>query len=209
MAATTDISNPIFARLWDRVMSKESRRMHELRRELLASLSGTVVELGPGNGTNFALYPQSVQEVVAVEPEPYLRRQAESAAADAQAPVRVVDGRAEAIPVDDGSADAVVSTLVLCSVEDQPGTLAEIRRVLRPGGELRLLEHVGAVNPAGQAFLRMIEVTFWRRSFGNCQPTRHTLAALDEAGFDTSDIRRHTPRTDMPLPHIVGVAHTA
>lgn len=183
--------------------------MHELRARLLSDLTGRVVELGPGNGPNFALYPDSVEEVVALEPESYLRARASEAAAEASAPVRVVDGRAEAIPVDDDWADAVVSTLVLCSVEDQPEALAEIRRVLRPGGELLLLEHVGALNPLGQACLRTAEVVFWRRSFGNCQPTRHTLAAVEQAGFDTSDIRRLPPRPDIPLPHILGAARAS
>jgi ubiquinone/menaquinone biosynthesis C-methylase UbiE len=179
--------------------------MRELRTEALSGLSGRVVELGPGNGTGFRLYPASVDEVVAVEPEPYLRSRAQIAAGRAPAPVRVVDGRAEAIPVEDGWADAVVCALVLCSVEDQQRTLAEIRRVLRPGGELRLFEHVGAHNRAGQVCLRAVEVAFWRRAFGNCQPTRHTLAAIEDAGFDTSQVR-HVMQTVPPLPHVVGVA---
>lgn len=179
--------------------------MSEFRARLLSDVTGRVVELGPGNGPNFSLYPESVTEVVAVEPEPYLRAKAQEAADAASVPVRVVDGRAEAIPVGDGWADSVVCTLMLCSVENQAATMAEIRRVLRPGGELRLFEHVGARNPVGQACLHAAELTFWRRAFGNCQPTRHTLEAVEHAGFDTSRIR-HIMQPVPPLPHIVGVA---
>jgi ubiquinone/menaquinone biosynthesis C-methylase UbiE len=179
--------------------------MRRFRAGLLSDMSGRVVELGPGNGPNFALYPDSVAEVVAVEPEPYLRAKAQEAAQRASVPVRVLDGRAEAIPVQDGWADAVVCTLMLCSVEDQARTLAEIRRVLRPEGELRLFEHVGAHNRVGQACLRAAEVTFWRRAFGNCQPTRHTLEAVEHAGFDTSSIN-NIMQPLPPLPHIVGTA---
>jgi ubiquinone/menaquinone biosynthesis C-methylase UbiE len=179
--------------------------MRQFRIEALAGLTGRVVELGPGNGTSFRLYPPSVEEVVAVEPEPYLRARALSAADRAEVTVHVVEGRAEAIPVQDGWADAVVCALVLCSVEDLSRTLAEIRRVLRPGGELRLFEHVGAHNRAGQACLHTVEVAFWRRAFGNCQPTRHTLTAIQDAGFDTSAVRR-VMQPFPPLPHVVGVA---
>ena len=116
----------------------------EHRRELLAGISGRVVEIGAGTGANFAHYPEGVREIVAVEPEPYLRARAATAATDVISPVRVVDAVADQLPFEDGSFDVAVSSLVLCSVADQPAALAELHRVLRPGGELRFYEHVRA-----------------------------------------------------------------
>ena len=106
----------------------------EHRTRLFAGLAGRVVEVGAGNGLNFSHYPASVGEVVAVEPEPYLRAQAETRAAQVAVPVRVVDGAASHLPLADASVDAGVASLVLCSVAHQAGALAELHRVIRPGG---------------------------------------------------------------------------
>jgi ubiquinone/menaquinone biosynthesis C-methylase UbiE len=204
-----DIRNPFFARLYHHVLGKEGRKMTDLRRELLEGLTGTVVEVGPGDGPNFPLYPATVERVVAVEPEPYLREKATQAARTATVPIAVLPGTAEELPLGDGEADAVLLTLVLCSVPDQSRALAEARRVLRPGGELRVFEHVGAHSPAAQATLKAAEKLFWRRAFGNCHPTRHTLAAVQEAGFDIAGIRRFVMQAspvEPPLPYIHGIA---
>lgn len=107
------------------------------RRSLLAGLSGQVLELGAGNGLNFAHYPVEVTRVLAVEPEPHLRALAIDSAAKAAVPVEVVDGVADRLPAGESSIDAAVASLVLCSVPDQASALDEIRRVLRPGGQLR------------------------------------------------------------------------
>ena len=138
-----DVDNPLFARVFHRFFGRDRGRGEaDLRRELLASASGRVVEVGAGNGINFEHYPASVDELIAVEPEPYLRGQAERAAADARISVRVMPGTAAELDLAPGSADAVVVSGVLCSVPDPGEALAEFRRVLRPGGELRFYEHV-------------------------------------------------------------------
>lgn len=205
-----DVRNPLFARLYHYVLQRgEGARVRRCRETLVAGLSGRVLEIGAGDGPNFALYPPEVGEVIAVEPEPFLRKQAHRAAERAPVPVTVVGGTAGRLPLADASVDAVVCALVLCSVPDVPAALGEIRRVLRPGGELRVFEHVVAHHPLGRAAQQLAEVTFWRRSFGNCHPTRDTLGALRSAGFDVSGVRRFVLKPggiEPPLPHILGAA---
>jgi len=116
------------------------------------------------------------------------------------------------LPVGDGEADAVVFTLVLCSVSDQERALAEAVRVLKPAGDLRVFEHVGARHSAAQAVLKAAEATLWRRAFGNCHPTRHTLAAIEQAGFDVSGVRSFAMKAgpvEPPLPYIHGIARVS
>src|SRR4051812_35427889 len=137
--------HPLFARMWIKMAPKgEEKGVAEHREDMLAGLSGRVLELGAGNGLNFPHYPPAVTEVVAVEPEPTLRSAAEKAAADARVPIKVVDGVADDLPGADGEYDAAVASLVLCSVPDQASALTELKRVIRPGGELRFYEHVQA-----------------------------------------------------------------
>lgn len=126
-----EIRNPLFARVYDHVLSRgESARMVGYRQQLLEGLAGKVIEIGPGNGPNFPHYPPAVAEVVAVEPEPYLRARAQRAAHQARSQVSVIDGDADHLPAGNASVDAVVVCQVLCSVPDQTGALREILRVL-------------------------------------------------------------------------------
>jgi len=130
------VRNPLFARYFNRFAARrEERGNRELRQELLSGLSGRVIEVGAGNGLNFPHYPQAVREVVAVEPEPYLRVRAAETTPAAPVPVRVTDGTAGNLPAADGEFDAVVVSGLLCSVPDVEAALAEFRRVLRSGGQ--------------------------------------------------------------------------
>ena len=108
-------------------------------------LSGRVLEVGAGNGVNFGHYPPTVEEVVALEPEPFMRGKAQHAAAKARVEVRVVDGVSSRLPFESSTFDAVVASLVLCSVPELDAALSELRRVIKDGGELRFLEHVDAM----------------------------------------------------------------
>jgi ubiquinone/menaquinone biosynthesis C-methylase UbiE len=202
--------HPLFARMWIRGSpGAEKRGAAEHRRETLAGLSGRVLELGCGNGLNFEHYPADVTEVLGVEPEPTLRGAATEAAGAAPVPISVVAGVADALPVEDESFDAAVVSLVLCSVPDQRAALGELRRVLRPGGELRFYEHVQARTPPMAGFLKFAERTFWPSVAGGCHPARHTADAIAGAGFEIEECRRFgfSAAPFMPaLPHVLGRA---
>jgi ubiquinone/menaquinone biosynthesis C-methylase UbiE len=164
-----------------------TRRMEETelgrrRAALLAGLTGDVLDVGAGTGANLPHFPPSCT-VTAVEPDPHMRRRLEEKVASgaAGAAVSVSDGSAEALPAADGSIDAVVFTLVLCTVPDQPAALAETRRVLKPGGRLLFLEHVRGTgrHAKAQDLLR----PFWSFAAQGCQINRDTSAAIAAAGF--------------------------
>lgn len=203
-------SHPIFARLYARlapVAEKAGAAAH--RDELLAGLEGQVIELGPGSGLCFAHYPSTVTEVVAVEPEPHLRRVALQASANAPVPVRVVDGSADRLPADDGSFDAAVVSLVLCSVPDQCRALGELHRVLCPGGSLRFYEHVRSADPR-QARLQDRVDWIWPHLGGGCHANRDTERAIAESGFRVEWCRRFDFRPSVLVapvsPHMLGEA---
>jgi ubiquinone/menaquinone biosynthesis C-methylase UbiE len=204
------VEHPFFARFYLRMASgRKARGEDEYRRELLAGLSGRVIEVGAGNGLNFPLYPETVEAVVAVEPEPLLREAATKSATEAPVPVEVVDGVSGSLPVDDESFDAGVASLVLCSVPDQLRALAEFHRVIRPGGELRFYEHVVAERTISARLQRVADATFWPRVGGGCHMSRDTGTAIEQAGFTIEDRKRFsfTPGAPVPpLPHILGVA---
>ncbi|MEC4017623.1 class I SAM-dependent methyltransferase [Streptomyces sp. H27-D2] len=206
------VHHPWFARLCVRLsaLAEERAGVGAHREELLAGLSGRVIEVGAGNGLNFPHYPLTVSEVVAIEPERSLRRLAVGAALRAEVPVDVAPGAAEALPVKSEAFDAAVASLVLCSVRDLPRSLREIRRVLRPGGELRFYEHCRARGRCLAAMQRALDHTVWPLFFGGCHTGRDTLAALAEAGFEVGPYRRlRVPEHGLPLPssaHVLGVA---
>ena len=201
--------HPIFARIYPRMArAMERDGMAEHRTTLLAGLRGEVIEIGAGSGANFAHYPASVTQVLAVEPESHLRDVARRAADHAPVPVEVVDGLAERLPSSDSSTDAIVCALVLCSIADQGAALREIRRVLRPDGEFRFLEHVRADTPGMARVQRFMDATFWPRIAGGCHTSRDTAAAVEHAGYTIQRLDRFRfPDLRTPTSsHIFGVA---
>jgi ubiquinone/menaquinone biosynthesis C-methylase UbiE len=205
------VSHPVFARYYARIspaMDKGGMAAH--RRQLLHGLVGPVIEIGAGNGLNFAHYPAAVTRVLAIEPDPHLREIARRNAAQAPVPVEVREGIAEDLPADDAAFHAAVAALVLCSVADQHAALREIHRILRPGGQLRFLEHVRASTPALRSMQRLLDATIWPALTGGCHTGRDTATAIEEAGFAMDRLDRFRfpdTRLTMPAtPHLRGSA---
>ncbi|CAM5608775.1 class I SAM-dependent methyltransferase [Streptomyces pilosus] len=211
--ATRDpVHHPVFARIYARAsVAAETRMgMARVRDSLLGGLSGRVIEVGAGNGLNFAHYPGAVSEVVAIEPERELRALAVEAALRARVPVDVAPGVAEALPVKSEAFDAAVFSLVLCSVRDVARALAEARRVLRPGGEVRFFEHGRGGGPVMRLTQRTLDRTLWPPLAGGCHVARDPVGALRGAGFELGPYRRMTmPEKGPVLPQSYCVLGTA
>ncbi|HEX6444099.1 MAG TPA: class I SAM-dependent methyltransferase [Streptosporangiales bacterium] len=202
---------PLFSRFYARVSpSMDAGGMAALRAELLAGLRGEIVEVGAGNGLNFTHYPTDVHRVVAVEPEAYLRGVAERAAVRAPVPVHVRPGTAERLPLADRSVDAAVLCQVMCSLDDRPAALAELRRVLRPDGVVRFLEHTVADTPGLRRVQRLVDATLWPHLMGGCHTATDTVGLITAAGFTVSAVRRlrfPDERFTLPTtPHVIGTA---
>ena len=196
---TQTLNHPFFARLWTVISAHETTLLRRLRTENLAGLSGRVLEVGAGTGTNFAHYPQTVRQVVALEPEIRLAPRARQAAAAAPVPVSVVESTVEAAP-DGEPFDAVVCSLVLCSVEDPQSVLSRLHSALKPGGELRFFEHVASAGWRG-GLQRLADATVWPRISGNCHTHRDTERAIRAAGFTIATVRhQQTLPAWVPMP---------
>jgi SAM-dependent methyltransferase len=195
----TAVDNPFFARLWTVMSTREPAVMTRLRRENLAGLTGRVLEVGAGTGTNFALYPDTVEQVVAIEPEARLAVTARAAAAAAPVPVEVIGETVEAMGAA-GPFDAVVCSLVLCSLADPDDVLRQLHSRLRPGGELRFLEHVATPGLRG-GLQWFADATIWPRLLGNCHTHRDTERSIRDAGFDVGPARHEqTLPAWVPVP---------
>jgi len=179
------------------------------RSELLGDLQGQVLEVGAGTGVNLPYYPPTLTRLILSEPDPHMRRQlSRKVRALGREGVEVLDASLERLPIPDVSCDAVVSTLVLCSVPQPELALAEIHRILKPGGRFVFLEHVAAEDrPRRLKWQRRVE-PIWKRVSGNCHLTRRTGAAIAEAGFTIADVKRESMRKAWSLvrPTIRGVA---
>jgi ubiquinone/menaquinone biosynthesis C-methylase UbiE len=203
-------AHPLFARVYERRSPKiEHRGMREHRLTLLAGLSGIVLEVGVGNGLNLPHYPARARHVIAVEPDPYLLAQASGRANDSVTTVSMVRGDVNRLPFPEASIEAVVCSLVLCSVPSPDRALTEVRRVLRPGGQLRFFEHVSANAVAVRRVQWWID-PFWSRFVGGCTLTRDTEKEIRNCGFEVERCTRFHFRPTFTAfvtsPHITGTA---
>jgi ubiquinone/menaquinone biosynthesis C-methylase UbiE len=203
--------HPVFARFYDRMTARAERGgLGELRRELLSSASGRVIELGAGTGHNLSYYTDAVTELVLAEPDPNMARRLRDRLASegtAASNASVIEAPAEELPFDDGSFDTVAATLVLCTVDDPARALAEARRVLVEGGRFLYLEHVRSARPGLGRWQDWLERP-WGWIAGGCHPNRPTDELLAGAGFWIDSLERGKLPKAPPLvrPMIRGVA---
>lgn len=178
-----------------------------LKRELFADIRGDVLEIGPGAGINLLHLPKDIR-YTGIEPNPFMHPLLHAAAQERGMAIEIAEGIAEALPMADNSVDAVVSTLVLCSVFEQARVLAEVRRVLRPGGRFYFLEHVAAPRGSGLRRVQNVLAPLWRRVGDGCYPNRETWRALEAAGFSALQCEHRSIKVPLfPVtPHILGFA---
>ena len=191
---------------WTRAAERAGLR--DERRRLLAAVTGRVLEIGPGPGMNFPYYPEAVSELTLAEPEHAMAKRLEERFAASGRTGRVVRAPAEDLPLPDGSYDFVVATFVLCTVDDPDRALAEIRRVLKPGGSFVFMEHVRARDPGLAAWQDRVDPLWYRFGHGcRCnRPTPDTIAAFD--GLEVEALRRATMPRAVPVirPLAIGTA---
>ncbi len=188
-----------------RCTGRHERQIADRKRTLLCHLAGTILELGPGTGVNLEYYPPGLHWI-GVEPNPFLHPKIRREAERLGTQIAILEATAEHLPIRDESVDAVVSSLVLCSVQDLEAALREVRRILRPGGRYIFLEHVAA--PAGTGLRRL---QGWIRPFSRvladgCCPDRETWRALEGAGFVSLSLEHFRIHVPIVSPHIAGVA---
>jgi ubiquinone/menaquinone biosynthesis C-methylase UbiE len=205
----------LIAALYDRFMRETEREcLGAWREELLSDLTGNVAEIGAGTGLNLPHYPRSVAHLTMAEPDPAMRKYLVKRRADAVVRARevdIVDASAERLPFPDASLDAVVGTLVLCSVADPPGVLAEVRRVLKPGGAYVFLEHGPAEEGTPRLRWQRRLDPLWSFLMAGCHLTRRSDVAIEAAGLRMETSQRESMRKAWPIlrPTLRGVARRA
>lgn len=189
MTTTARRGHPVFAAVYGRMMrSVEAGPLGDLRRDLVSGARGEVVDLGAGVGLNLRHLGAAVTRLHAVEPDPHMARRLRPVL-----PAHAVlhESVAEALPLPDASVDTVLATLTLCTVDDPLAATGEIARVLRPGGQVIVLEHVRAAEPRLAAWQQRLRRP-WGWFSGGCHPARDTGAAFAAAGLDPAPLRRVT-----------------
>ena len=199
----------LYARFLAWALSREAGTydafVEQRRQELFQGLTGTLVEIGAGGGRNLQYLPPDLL-VVGLEPNPFMHRYYLSEARRWGKRVNLLKARAESLPFPNDSVDAVLSTLVLCSVEGADQALEEIRRVLKPGGRFLFMEHVAAPPATALRRVQSFVRPLWRRLGDGCEPDRATEESLARAGFREVRLERFTVPLPIVSPHIAGMA---
>ncbi len=201
----------VFAAMYDRMVARtEEAGLGAWRAALVGQASGDVLEIGGGTGANLPYYRASVRSLTITEPEKPMARRLEKRISDISADATLLRAPAEDLPFNDASFDVAVSTLVLCTVDDQPRALREVRRVLRPGGRLLFIEHVRADDPK---LARMQDRMLWlnTRVAHGCHCNRPTIDGIRSAGFEIQRLDRDTLKHAPPFvrPLVIGAAESA
>lgn len=200
------LNQRIFAWAMARFSPRYEQFSAKYKGPLFAELSGTVLEVGPGTGVNLGYFRNRAVRWIGVEPNLHMERYLRAEANRLGMPIDLRVGTADRMPVSDGSVDAVISTLVLCSVPDQPRAIREILRTLKPGGRLVFIEHVAAPDGSRLRRVQNLVTPVWKRLGDGCRPNRETWKELERAGF--AQVRYQSVTAPLPVvgPHIIGVA---
>jgi SAM-dependent methyltransferase len=190
-----------FATFWDWAVRHENKAAQAARREVAGGAKGRVLELGVGVGANWQYLPEGI-DYSGIEPDPFMVDRARKHAAEMGRTYDLREAPAETLPFEDGTFDTIIVTLTLCTVQDVAQSLAEARRVLKPGGELRFTEHVRASGRAG-AWLQDRLTPAWRKIGAGCHLNRASADAIREAGFEIAVLRRWRQAI---MPMVTGVA---
>lgn len=192
--------HPVFAAFYD-LMTKgfEAKLLGPIRHSLLQSVTGNVLDVGAGTGANLPYFPHGAR-VIALEPDPHMRNRGRirSARTPVKAEARWMAGSAESLPFADGLFDAVVATLVFCTVQDPASALREVRRVLKKRGRFVFIEHVVSEH-AGWNRLQSLLSPVWKRVGAGCHLDRDTLSAIGRAGFEVMRVESQTPMGLVPI----------
>jgi len=178
-------------------LSMRNRAFLPYRERVLSSALGRVLEIGIGSGLNLPFYGSRVDEILGLEPAPRLIAMAQGPAGRSRAPVTLIAGSAEAIPIDDDSIDTVVTTWTLCSIPNAVGALQEMRRVLKPGGQLLYVEHGLSPEESVQKWQNRL-TPVWKRIGGGCRLNRPIRVLIESAGFGI--VRLETGYMKGPRP---------
>ncbi len=195
----------IFAAMMANSNTEFNRMVGDRKRALLGTLRGTILEIGPGAGPNLAYYPRDIHWI-GVEPNPAMYPYIQKEAQRLGLTIELRDATTEVLPVADASVDAVVSTLVLCSVHHPAEALKEILRVLKPGGQFVFIEHVAAPRDTSTRRIQNLMRPAWAVFGDGCQINRETWTTIEQAGFSRVQIEHF--KLDVPIvgPHIAGTA---
>ena len=196
----------IFAWVLARCNSRYEQFAAKYKQHLFAGVSGTVLEIGPGTGVNLRYLLDGTVRWIGVEPNLFMKRYLDEEAARLGMPINLHVGTADALPLNSGSVDVVISTLVLCCVPDQRRSIREILRVLKPGGRLLFIEHVAARPGSRLRRMQNMVTPIWRRLGDGCHPNRETSTELEYAGFAEVSYEFVTAPLPIVSPHIIGVA---
>jgi ubiquinone/menaquinone biosynthesis C-methylase UbiE len=199
----------IFAWALDRLTARYERFVATRKQQLFSPLEGSVLEIGPGTGANLRYLNPDRVHWIGVEPNPFMERYLRREADRLRLPIELHIATAESLPVADASMDAVISTLVLCSVGKQQRSLQEILRVLKPGGTFAFIEHIAAPRGSRLRRIQNFVTPLWKRLGDGCNPNRETWAELEKAGFENLTYETLTASVPVVSPQIIGVARKA
>jgi ubiquinone/menaquinone biosynthesis C-methylase UbiE len=198
----------LFAAMYDRgLKATEEGGLRDMRAELLAGASGATIELGAGTGVNLGLYPEAVDELVLVEPDPHMAKRLRAHLAESPREATICEAGAESLPFADDSFDTAVATLVLCTVPDPKAAIAELERVLKPGGRLLFIEHVRSEDPGLARWQDRLEAP-WRFLGDGCHCNRDTVGTLSASHLELGSVKRDRLPKAPPLvrPLVIGQA---